>query len=127
MKKTFILLFLFFVTSCAFNRQPDYDTSVFFVSPDVKIKQLTAYSSTQAKSNFPQVVIEGISTKNQTVHYKVEWFTAEGMPIKSIMSGWNKKTVTANMPINWSAISSSPKAAKYRISITENIGSGILK
>lgn len=126
MKKLITLFFVCFLFGCATQTQPDYDTTLFFIAPNIKLQQLEARHYTREKDGHILVNISGLGTTNQVVYYKVEWYNEMGMPIKSIMSTWKKASIVKNMPFNWDVVSPTPKAKSFKIMITKNIGNGIL-
>lgn len=126
MKKLIALLFVCFLFGCATQAQPDYNTTLFFIDPNIKLQQLEARHYTRENDGHILVNISGLGTTNQVVYYKVEWYNEMGMPIKSIMSTWKTASIVKNMPFNWDVVSPSPKAKSFKIMITKNIGNGIL-
>lgn len=127
MKKIVATLCMLFMCGCASRIEPDYDTRVFFVDPGIRIQQLEARHYTREKDGHILVNISGIGETNQVVYYKVEWYDAYGMPIKTIMSSWKSASIVKNMPFDWSAVSPSPKATGFKIMISKKLGGGTLK
>ncbi len=126
MKKLITLFFGCFLFGCATQTQPNYDTTLFFMDPNIKLQQLEARHYTREKDGHMLVNITGIGTTNQVVYYKVEWYNEMGMPIKTIMSTWKSASIVKNMPFNWDVVSPNPQAKSFKIMITKNIGNGIL-
>lgn len=127
MKKLIILFFICLLSGCATQTKPDYDTSLFFVGPNIKLQQLEARHFTREKDGHTLVNISGVGTRYDDVYYKVEWYNEMGMPVKSILSTWKSAKIVKNMPFSWDAVSPSPKATSFKVIITKNIGNGILK
>ena len=125
MKKMIALFLGCFLLGCV-TTNPQYDTSVFFVAPDVKLQQLEARHFVRDTDGHTLINISGLGTANQVVYYKVEWYDAAGMPIKSILSTWKTASIVKNMPFNWAVVSPNAKAKSFKIMITKNIGKGIL-
>lgn len=125
MNKFLVLLFsMMFFWGCAST--PQYDTQLFFVGSGVQVQQLEANHTIRAKDGDILVNVSGIGETNQVVYYKVEWYNEFGMPIKTILSTWKSASIIKGMPFNWSAVSPSPKAVRFKILIAKNIGNGIL-
>lgn len=127
MKKIYsVLAAAFLLWGCA-SSGPGYDAQIFTLGSTVRIQQLQARHIVREKDGHILVNISGTSTSTQVVYYKVDWYDAAGMPVKTILSAWQKASIVKGVPFDWTVVSPSPKAVQFKVLITKNIGDGILK
>lgn len=124
MKKIFIFATLLFLCSCA---TLEYDHSKFSINPDVKLLNINTNSAVRERDGQIMAQITGVSSKNQSVYYKVEWFDANGIKISTSLSQWKKVNLWKNSDFLWNATSPSKRAITYRVYVTDDIGNGIIE
>lgn len=123
MKKILAATLCLFIVACSTLQ---YDKSVFFIGKFIDLDSIEATSYVREKDGHTMLNITGVSPKNQVFYYKVEWYDEYGMPIKSIMSTWNSKSVAQDIPFDITAVSPNKRAVRYKVYITRNIGNGKL-
>ncbi len=69
------------------------------------------------------VVLQGTSSSMQKhqLYIRTNWFKANGMPIESRLSGWERIPFLSNMPFYYTKAAPSSDAADYRILITDSL------
>lgn len=123
MKKFFLCLCLF-LAGCA---GLEYDKSVFSITSDVKLTQISDASSVREHDGQIIVQVRGYSPKRQFVYYKAEWFDGHGMKISTSLTQWKRVQLPEEMDFTWTLVAPTPRAVAYRIYITKNIGNGIIE
>lgn len=124
MKNIFICAALMLLLSCT---TLEYDREKFSINPDVKLLNINTQNTVRERDGQVLVQVAGVSKKNQSVYYKIEWFDANGMKISTTLSQWKKVNLRENAEFFWNAAAPSKRAATYRVYITDDIGNGIIE
>lgn len=125
MKKIFIFSALLFLWSCA--APLEYDHEKFSINPDVKFLDINTHNTIRERDGQMLAQISGVSKKNQSVYYKVEWFDINGMKISTRLAQWKKVNLRENAEFFWNVAAPSKRAVTYRVYITDDIGNGIIE
>lgn len=123
MKKILYYSLILFLSACA---TLEYDHTKFFIHPDVKLLSIQTNSMIRERDGQMIVQVIGVSRKNQSVYYKVEWFDKNNMKISTTLTQWKKVNLRENSEFTWNAVSPSRRAISYRVQIAEDIGNGII-
>ena len=103
-----------------------YDKSLFFIADDVWLNSIVSDSYVRESDGHTLVQVTGTASHTQTVYYKVEWYDANGMKVKSALSKWQQKKLVKGIEFTIEAVSPSPKAVRYKVSMAKDLGNGIL-
>lgn len=125
MKKIFVFGTLLFLWSCA--TPLEYDHSKFSITPSVKLLNINTNNTVRERDGQLFAQVSGVSSKNQAVYYKIEWFDANGMKISTKLAQWKKVNLRENEDFIWNTAAPSKRAIDYRVYITNNIGNGIIE
>ena len=125
MYKLLVCALLLLQTSCA--SKLDYDHSKLLIDPDVKLYSISTNSAWRDRDGQLSVQVSGVSGKNQSVYYKINWFDENGMKISTSLSQWKKVNLRENADFYWKAQAPSKRAVSYRVNITDDIGDGIIE
>lgn len=125
MRKIFIFSALFFLCSC--TTPLEYDREKFSLNPDVKLLELNTHNTIRERDGQILAQISGISKKNQSVYYKVEWFDVNSMKISTSLAQWKKINLQENAEFFWNVVAPTKRAVTYRVYITDDIGNGLIK
>ena len=124
MKKIVLFGALLFLFACA---SLTYDRTKFWISPDVKLLSITAQETVRSRDGQMFAQIYGVSKKDQSVYYKIEWFDENSMKVSTSLSQWKKVNLRENMEFLWNAAAPSVRAVAYRVYVTDDIGNGIIE
>lgn len=124
-RKLLIMVMFLGVVACA--TPLEYDRDKINLNPDVKMLNINTNNSTRERDGQMFVQVSGISAKNQSVYYKINWFDVNGMVVPTSLSQWKKVNLRENAEFIWNGVSPSKKAIKYRVQITDDIGNGIIE
>ena len=90
------------------------------------IESISSVSNVRERDGQVLVQVQGVSSKNQSVYYKVEWFDYNFINISSGLSRWKRANLRENMDFLWKMVAPSKRAVSYKIYITQDIGDGLL-
>jgi hypothetical protein len=62
---------------------------------------------------------ESIAMTDLRISFKVNWYTADGQPIKTVLGKWQERVVSPGQTIELVQVSPGPRAADYRFEIIE--------
>lgn len=125
MKNKILLIMLsVFLLGCASSIE--YDREIFSITSDVKLESISSVSNVRERDGQVLVQVQGVSSKNQSVYYKVEWFDYNFINISSGLSRWKRANLRENMDFLWKMVAPSKRAVSYKIYITQDIGDGLL-
>ncbi|MBP3545881.1 MAG: DUF1425 domain-containing protein [Alphaproteobacteria bacterium] len=125
MKNKILLIMLsVFLLGCA--SPIEYDREIFSITSDVKLESINSVSNVRERDGQVLVQVQGVSSKNQSVYYKVEWFDYNFINISSDLSRWKRANLRENSDFLWKMVAPSKRAVSYKIYITREIGDGLL-
>lgn len=69
------------------------------------------------------IVLQGTSSSMQKhqLYVRTEWFKANGMPVKSLLSRWEPVQLLPKMPFTYTKAAPSNEVVDYRILITDSL------
>ena len=124
MKKIFMFALLLL---CACTTPLQYDRSKFLIASDVGFLSINTNNTIRERDGQLLAQISGISTKDQSIYYKVVWFDVNGMKISTSLTQWKKVNLRENAEFFWTVVAPSKRAMTYKVYITDNIGNGLIK
>ena len=124
MKKVLLFFVWLLLSACASLK---YDNAKFWVDSDVKLSSISAYDTIRERDGQMLLQISGVSRKNQSVYYKVEWFDGSGVKISTSLSQWKRVNLHENVEFFWNAMAPSRRATNYKVYVTDNIGNGLIQ
>ena len=125
MKKVLLGISLLCLAGCA--TPLEYDHSVFSISPDVELTYIDAVSNVRDRDNQMIVQVRGEAPETQVVYYKTEWFDKNGMKIATTLNSWKNVKLIENLEFTWEMTAPTPRAARYKIYVVDELDDGIIR
>lgn len=116
--KKIILCFGLLLTACAANNMTPANIHV---QNGNYLQHISATDTRRTSDDTLLVNITGQTYEDTDLYYKVKWFDANNMEIKSLLSKSVRAPVRRDVPFTWSAVAPNKKAHSYQIYISDRV------